>query len=82
MITCFVGALSGASVEGFCLSVLFLVWMMRIAISVGTRWLETEPDTVLYFAPWVREIAIEDNVGGLTQLGVYHVMWSMSCSSG
>lgn len=58
MIACFVGALSGAGAEGFCLSVFFLVWMMRIAISVGTRWLETEPDTVIYFAPWVRKVVL------------------------
>lgn len=54
MIACLVAALAGAGAEAFCLSVFFLVWMMRIAVSVGTRWLETEPDTVLYFAPWVR----------------------------
>lgn len=55
MIVCFVIALSGTNAEAFGLSVFFLVWMLRIALAVGMRWLETDPDTVIYFAPWVRE---------------------------
>lgn len=55
MIVCFVVALSGTNAEAFGLSVFFLVWMLRIAIAVGMRWLEADPDTVIYFAPWVRE---------------------------
>lgn len=54
MLVCLAVALLVVGTEAFCLSVFFLVWMMRIAITVATRWLQTEPDTVIYFAPWVR----------------------------
>lgn len=54
MFACLAAALWGVGAEAFCLSVFFLVWIMRIAISVAIRWLEFDPDTVIYFAPWVR----------------------------
>lgn len=55
MLVCLAAALWGIGAEAFCLTVFFLVWMMRIGLSVGTHWLELEPDTIIYFAPWVRE---------------------------
>lgn len=50
-----VAGLAGIGAEALCLTIFFLVWMARIAGSVVSRWLEMEPDTVIYFAPWVRE---------------------------
>lgn len=88
MMVCLVAALAGAGAEGFCLSVFFLVWMMRIAISVATRWLETDPDTVIYFAPWVREFCTPFNIAdskcgselNLPELGNETSKWSMRCA--
>lgn len=54
MLLCLVVALSGVA-EAFCLSVFFLVWQMRIAITMAARWMERDPDTVLYFGPLVSE---------------------------
>lgn len=53
MIACLAAALWGVGAEAFCLTVFFVVWILRIALPVATRWLEAEPDTVIYFAPWV-----------------------------
>lgn len=53
MIACLTAALWGVGAEAFCLTVFFIVWILRIALPVATRWLESEPDTVIYFAPWV-----------------------------
>lgn len=53
MIACLVAALWGVGAEAFCLTVFFVVWILRIALPVATRWLESDPDTVIYFAPWV-----------------------------
>lgn len=54
MIACLLAALWGVGAEAFCLTVFFVMWILRIALPVATRWLESEPDTVIYFAPWVR----------------------------
>lgn len=53
MFACLAAALWGVGAEAFCLTVFFIVWILRIALPVATRWLESEPDTVIYFAPWV-----------------------------
>lgn len=53
MFVCLSAALWGVGAEAFCLSVFFVVWILRIALPIATRWLESEPDTVIYFAPWV-----------------------------
>lgn len=53
MIASLLAALWGVGAEAFCLTVFFVVWILRIALPVATRWLESEPDTVIYFAPWV-----------------------------
>lgn len=50
-----VAGLAGVGAEAICLTIFFLVWILRIAGSVVFRWLEMEPDTVIYFAPWVSE---------------------------
>ncbi len=53
MFACLAAALWGVGAEAFCLTVFFVVWILRIALPVATRWLEADPDTVIYFAPWV-----------------------------
>lgn len=50
-----VAGLAGVGAEAACLSIFFLVWIARIAGCVVFRWLEVEPDTVIYFAPWVSD---------------------------
>lgn len=55
MVACLVAAFWGVGAEAFCLTVFFLVWIMRIAISVAAHWLESDPDTIIYFAPWVSQ---------------------------
>lgn len=46
-------ALRGVGAEAFYFTVFFVIWMVQIVITVVTRLLELEPDTILYFAPWV-----------------------------
>lgn len=53
MFACLTAALWGVGAEAFCLTVFFVVWILRIALPVAMRWLESDPDTVIYFAPWV-----------------------------
>lgn len=66
MAACLVVALCGVGPEAFYLTVFFLVWIIRIAIIVASRWLEAEPDTVIYFAPWVRMAGRDEPSGKAT----------------
>lgn len=59
MIASVLAALWGVGAEAFCLTVFFVVWILRIALPVATRWLESDPDTVIYFAPWVSPFLVE-----------------------
>lgn len=53
MAACLMTALWGVGAEAFYFTMFFVIWMVRIVITVATRLLELEPDTILYFAPWV-----------------------------
>ena len=54
MVACLAIAVSGVEAVAFCLTAFFLVWIMCIAMSVATRLMEFEADTIVYFSPWVR----------------------------
>lgn len=53
MVGCLVAALWGLGAEAFYFTIFFIIWIVRIVMTVATRLLELEPDTILYFAPWV-----------------------------
>lgn len=79
MIACLAAALWGVGAEAFCLTVFFVVWILRISLPVATRWLEAEPDTVIYFAPWVNKVTLPRNTVSL--LGWSSIQLSLICSS-
>lgn len=74
MFACLSAALLGVGAEAFCLTVFFVVWILRIALPVATRWLESEPDTVIYFAPWVSAYEEEYDLV-VSRITYGHFLW-------